>query len=249
MGSSAKAARSYYNLYWQPADGSGDAELLLGSLDSHLIPGSWHPSGRFLAFHQIPQPNNADLMILPMEGSDAAGWKPGKPTVFLQTPASEQVPTFSPDGRWIAYSRTKLAATKCTCGRFLGPGGKWQLSTARRHVPDLVSQRPGVVLRDARINTSWWSATASREFDSRRQADPVDQRRRLQRPVSIAGSPSTPTGDRFAVGKQPETESKSRVVFIFNFFDELRRLAPAPSNTHRSARVLVLLGLLTSTSQ
>ena len=29
-------------------------------MGSHLIPGSWHPSGKYLAFHQIPE-YKADL--------------------------------------------------------------------------------------------------------------------------------------------------------------------------------------------
>ena len=42
-------------------------------------------------------------MILPMEGDEVSGWKPGKPYVFLKTPAAESAPYFSPDGRWLAY--------------------------------------------------------------------------------------------------------------------------------------------------
>ena len=42
-------------------------------------------------------------MILPMEGDATRGWTPGKPTMFLGTPAAEASPMFSPDGRWMAY--------------------------------------------------------------------------------------------------------------------------------------------------
>jgi hypothetical protein len=174
-GSKREGGKTYYNLYWQPADGSGDAELLLGSVDSHLIPGSWHPSGRFLAFHQIPQPNNADLMVLPMEGSEAAGWKPGKPTVFLKTPASEQVPTFSP-------KPTLLAETAFSPGQY------------RRFTLD-------------------------------------------------------PNGDRFAVGKQPETGSKAGLFSSSTSSTSCDGCRPHRNTSYRAARVLVLLGLLTSTSQ
>ena len=44
-----------------------------------------------------------------------------------------------------------------------------------------------------------------------------------------------PDGDRFAVALAPEGQvqaKQDRVVFVFNFFDELRRLAPV---TKRSA--------------
>ena len=39
-----------------------------------------------------------------------------------------------------------------------------------------------------------------------------------------------PDGERFALAAVPETQAEPRqdkVVFIFNFFDELRRIAPA----------------------
>jgi hypothetical protein len=36
-----------------------------------------------------------------MEGDEASGWKPGKPTVFLGTSFAEEEPMFSPYGRWI----------------------------------------------------------------------------------------------------------------------------------------------------
>jgi hypothetical protein len=39
-----------------------------------------------------------------------------------------------------------------------------------------------------------------------------------------------PDGERFAVAAMPETQTTTKsdkVVFVFNFFDELRRIAPA----------------------
>jgi hypothetical protein len=47
---------------------------------------SWHPSGRFLAFFE-GSPRNWDVLIRPVQGNEASGWKPGKPTVFLSTPS------------------------------------------------------------------------------------------------------------------------------------------------------------------
>ena len=42
-------------------------------------------------------------MILPIEGDEASGWKPGAPIVFLNGSSNEAEPMFSPDGRWLAY--------------------------------------------------------------------------------------------------------------------------------------------------
>ena len=69
-------------------------------------------------------------MLLPMDGDEASGWKPGKPTPFLNTPATEIVPAFSPDGRWIAYVSIESGRSEVYVRPFPGPGGKWQISTA-----------------------------------------------------------------------------------------------------------------------
>lgn len=48
---SARADKSTLNLYWQRADGTGDAQRLTESKNRQL-PASWHPSGKFLAFEE-----------------------------------------------------------------------------------------------------------------------------------------------------------------------------------------------------
>jgi serine/threonine-protein kinase len=91
------------NIYWQKADGSGTAERIAPS-DATQIPFSWHPSGRFLAFHTGPGPTRSDIGILPLEGDESSGWKVGQPSIVLSEPYVEGLPAFSPDGRWLAYT-------------------------------------------------------------------------------------------------------------------------------------------------
>ena len=90
------------NLYGVNADGTGEVTRLTDSPDDQR-PTSWHPSGRFLAFHATRAATKTDLMILPMADDAARGFSPGTPTVFLATPTDEITPMFSPDGRFIAY--------------------------------------------------------------------------------------------------------------------------------------------------
>jgi Tol biopolymer transport system component len=85
---SERAETSTFNLYWQRADGGGDVQRLTGSKNPQFA-GSWHPSGKFLAFEEQNPQTAFDLMILPMSGDDASGWKPGKPMVFLNSPFVE----------------------------------------------------------------------------------------------------------------------------------------------------------------
>ncbi len=137
------------NLYWQRADGTGEAQRLTESKNLHTA-ASWHPSGKFLAFdEQTPQTQN-DLMILPMNGDEASGWKPGSPTVFLKSPFSERWPMFSPDGRWLAYisnesGRNEVYVTPVSWPwrQVAGVNGGW-------HISDLVAHAARVVLRGHR---------------------------------------------------------------------------------------------------
>src|SRR5262249_37296610 len=113
---------------WQRADGTGEVQRLTES-SNEQFPASFHPSGKYLAFDETTQ-NSDDLMILPIEGDDTSGWKPGKPSVFLNTPAREMEPMFSPDGRWIASMSNESGRFEVFVRPFPGPGGKWQISTA-----------------------------------------------------------------------------------------------------------------------
>ena len=90
------------NLFWQRSDGTGEIQRLTRSENSQN-PFSWHPGGKLLAFIENRPQTGWDILILPMDGNEAAGWRPGAPTIFLESPFTEDSPAFSPDGRWIAY--------------------------------------------------------------------------------------------------------------------------------------------------
>ena len=100
---SDRAKPGIRNLYWVNADGTGEVTRLTDSPEDQmrLLVASERQVPRL---HANRGATACDLMILPMEGDAARGWTPGKPTVFLSTPANEAMPMFSPDGRWIAYA-------------------------------------------------------------------------------------------------------------------------------------------------
>jgi Tol biopolymer transport system component len=116
------------NIYWQRVDATANAQRLTES-PNEQHPGSWHPSGRFLAFEEVHPTTGADLMILPMEGDEASGWRPGKPTVFANGPSDERTPVFSPDGRWIAYVSNDSGRNEVFVRAFQGTG-RWPVSVA-----------------------------------------------------------------------------------------------------------------------
>jgi Tol biopolymer transport system component len=216
------------NLYWQNADGTGEVQRLTESPNVQS-PSSFHPNGKVLAFFETNPKTGDDLMFLPIEGDESSGWKPGKPSVFLNTPAGEQEPMFSPDGRWIAYISNESGRPEVFVRPFPGPGGKWQISTGGGVESAWSRTRHEILYRTA-VNNRIMAASYTVEGDSfkadkpRLWSEQTILPRSRQRYFDLH-----PDGDRLAVavaaGGQPE-EKLDKVTFVFNFFDELRRIAP-----------------------
>ena len=227
--SSARADQATGNLYWQRADGTGEAERLTESKNTQ-VPTSWHPSGKFLAFQELNPQTSWDILILPLTGDEASGWKAGKPTVFLNSPFGEFLAAFSPDGRWLAYTSNESRRNEVYVRPFPGPGGKWQVSTDFGVWPTWSRSRKELFYlgEDGRIMVAGYTV----EGDSFRAEKP-----RVWSPglVPLRGLGARtydlhPDGERVAVVKASGDEAEARrdkVVLILNFFDELRRLAPA----------------------
>ena len=97
------------NLYWQRTDGTGEAVRLTRSKNAQ-VPMSWHPTGRALAYGELNPEGGGEIMILPLEGDEVSGWKPGTPTIFFASPFNEWGAAFSPDGRWLAYTLQRVWA-------------------------------------------------------------------------------------------------------------------------------------------
>ena len=225
---SDRAKTGISNLYWVNADGTGEVARLTDSPESET-PTSWHPSGKFLAFQANRGATTWDLEILPVEGDALKGWTPGKPTVFLNSPASEVSPQFSPDGRWIAYFSNEATTNFDVYVRpFPGPGGKWRVSMEGGIYPHwsatanellflglsqpLIMVAPYAVVGDSpRLDKPRiWSPTGYRGIG-------------LNKPYDVH-----PDGKRLALIAATDQAGivQDKVVFVFNFSEHLRTIAP-----------------------
>ncbi|MBN2320340.1 MAG: serine/threonine-protein kinase [Acidobacteria bacterium] len=85
------------DLYEIPADGSGDAEILLDSPQVNKYIYDRSKDGRFLIYSQNhPETTGRDLYVYPLSGEEES-------FVFLDTENNERDARFSPDGEWVAY--------------------------------------------------------------------------------------------------------------------------------------------------
>ena len=140
---------------------------------------------------------------------------------------------FSPDGRWIAYWSDESGQAEVYVRPFPGPGGKWQISTSGGRNPTWSRARHELFYGtpDQRIMVAPYAV----ERDSFRAERPRlwSEGRYLTRPARISTLVRNfdlhPDGERFALAPVTETQTakQDHVTLIFNFFDELRRIAPA----------------------
>jgi len=146
------AAESGLDLYRKPADGSGEAVLLL-SHPGDDYPSSFSPDGRSLLLESHPpDKTNTDVFQLDLESGEA------KPV--LADSAEELLAEISPDGRWVAYSSDENGGTPSVLvRRFPGMTGKWQVSIEGGTEPhwapegDAIYYRYGGTLYRAGVDT------------------------------------------------------------------------------------------------
>ncbi|HKQ96403.1 MAG TPA: hypothetical protein VJV75_00865, partial [Candidatus Polarisedimenticolia bacterium] len=105
------------------ADGTGDAETLVGTHDRLRNPSFWTPDGAQIFFRMQDPKTGLDLHQLATGGSHEV-------KDLLVTPANETDPSLSPDGRLLAYRSDESGGTMQL---FIVPypadtGGKWQVT-------------------------------------------------------------------------------------------------------------------------
>ena len=201
--------------------------------ESKNFQGAWsfHPNGRFLAISENSPQSRDDVLILPIEGNETSGWKPGTPTVFLNGPSAERAPMFSPDGRWLAYQSTESGRDEVYVRPFPGPGSRWKISTGGGTTPTWSRVRHELFFGapDGRIIVSPYTV-AGDAFHPEKPVPWSESRFvEFRRVGSTRSFDLHPDGNRFALTKLGETQADAKqdtLVFIFNFFDELRRVAP-----------------------
>jgi Tol biopolymer transport system component/tRNA A-37 threonylcarbamoyl transferase component Bud32 len=103
------------NIFRKPWDGTGGEERLTTSQNFQTAV-STTPDGKVLSFNE-----KGDVWVVPLEGSRT-------PALFIHSPAEETGGTFSPDGRWMAYTSDESGRQETYVTSFPEGKGKWQIS-------------------------------------------------------------------------------------------------------------------------
>jgi len=212
-------------IFWTRSDGSGKPQSLTQTKNIQY-PWSFTPDAKRLAFAELNPETGFDLWTVALE-SDSAGLRAGKPEVFLQTSFDERHPSFSPDGRWIAYASNETNNFQIYVRAFPDKGGKWQVSNSSGLDP--VWSRNGHELFFRTDDNQIMVASYTVKGDS----FVVDKPRvwSEKRIANVAANYDlAPDGKRIVALMPVETaegqKTQSHVIFLENFFDEVRRKVP-----------------------
>jgi len=214
-----------YNIYRQPADGTGTAERLHESAENELVQ-SMSPEGETVVFRRVNSDlgMSNDLLALSLDEEHVE-------SPLIVTQFSEQNGEISPDGRWIAYQSNESGRDEI----YLRP------------YPDVDARRIQASTEGG--NRPAWARSGMELFflgaDERLMVVPValDAHAPLSGTVParvlerryVNGAPGrtydvSPDGQRFlmvsAGGSGEGAGAAGELVFIVNWFEELKRLVP-----------------------
>ena len=202
------------DLYQKPSSGVGNEEQLFHS-DAWKVPVDWSADGKFLLFESRDPGSKTKLWVLPFSGDR-------KPFPLLQTPFSESLGAFSPDGRWIAYVSDESGRPEVYVQTFPVSTAKWRVSTGdgtqprwRRDGKEIFYLAPDSRLMAVAVTTgSSFEAgipTALFEIGS---APGVGLRHRYG---------VTSDGERFLVVRGTETQETSPITVVLNWTADLKK--------------------------
>ena len=200
------------------ADGrSRPVPLIEGKTE--LFPWSFTPDGKRMAYSDLGV-RNFQIWTVPLEDHEGQ-LRAGTPEQ-LKSNFYDLNPSFSPDGRWLAYESNESGNFEVYVRAFplSSQGGKWQISSGGGKWVFWSGNGHDVLFRsDDRIMAVRYTIKGETFVTEKPR-------------VWIAGLPSVvwdpaPDGKRVAVLSPVKTADEAKqqheVVFMFNFFDELRR--------------------------
>jgi Tol biopolymer transport system component/DNA-binding winged helix-turn-helix (wHTH) protein len=218
--------RASNGIFWTRADATAQPRPLLPSSNS-LVPWSFTADGKRLAYVEVAAATGADIWTAAVDSS-AGMLSAGKPELFRQTRFDERSPMISPDGRWLAYVSNESGKYQVYVEDFPNKRIRKQVSTDgaypawSRNGHELFFWRSGtthqlmVAAYSVRGDSFLadpprvWSQDGITGFSTTRSYDPA------------------PDGKRIVALMPADTPAPSQhhLIFLLNFFDELRRRLP-----------------------
>jgi eukaryotic-like serine/threonine-protein kinase len=212
-------------VYWIRADGAGEPQRLL---DGPYLPGSFSPDGKILAYSTSASTTTEyGIWMLPLDLADPEHPKPGKPEMFLASKSPWSPPSFSPDGKWLAYdsaeTRPRHIFVRPFSSTLHAGGGHWQISSSDGGTPPVRWIRDGNEISYLGLDGRFYVVSYTANGASFIATQPRLWSQKLE--ISAVGAPvMMPDGKHLIVVTSPEAAAlQTHVRFLLNFPDELQR--------------------------
>ncbi len=206
----------FQNPFWQAADGSGSAEQLVTS-ETVFSPTSFSPDAKAMAYVEVGPDTGYDIGVLRLDGR--------KIQPFLHTRFFEGGPSFSPNGRFLAYASDEAGRQEIFVQPYPGPGGKWQVSTDGG--TEAVWNRNGRELFYRSGNKMMTVDVTTESAFSVGKPRMLFETEYVPSPASLPNYDVSSDGQRFLMlkpGEQAQTPTQINVVT--NWTEELKRRVP-----------------------
>jgi Tol biopolymer transport system component len=225
-------------LMWMRADGSSQPQVLIPS-KTPMAPESVTPDGK-LAYHDNADPSGLQIWTVQLT-EESGQLKAGKPELFLGGKGiSYSQAAFSPDGKWLAYTVLDTSA-----GRGASRGGATPPEIYVQPFPSS-SEGERVHISNNSGASPVWSRNGELLYASPNDRSIMAVKYSIRNGQFVASKPQVwlanalrgsanfdlhPDGTRVAIVVPEPAEAETSkpdhtVVFLLNFFDELRRRAP-----------------------
>jgi eukaryotic-like serine/threonine-protein kinase len=208
------------NLYIQASDGSAGARRVTRGQEMHVAT-AWRPGSDEIAFIEFSAAHQGDLYVIrPGDAGDKESWTPLLPN----TPYDENKPSFSPDGRWVAYESNESGPTEIYVRTYPDAGGKLA-----------ISNRGGLDPLWSPDGTALYYVEGYRmmkvDFDPDGAREPSKPRMLFEGPyvgddISFSYDVCPRTG-RLLMITHEEESVEDGITIVVNWFQDLDRMLPA----------------------
>jgi serine/threonine-protein kinase len=209
--------RTASGLSWQALDGSGRGEAIAGTTVADY-PGSISPDGTLLLFVRLSSETSGDIYQASLSGNSEV-----RPV--LETAAYDGSAKLSPDGRWLAYTSNDSGRMEVYLRPFPEPDQRWQVSTEGGTQPlwnpngREIFYRSGDKMMVVSVSTGRAPTLSAPTL-------------LFETPYAFGAGVTIPNYDISADGRRfvmvKEDSNASRLNVVINWFEELKRLVPAP---------------------
>jgi serine/threonine-protein kinase len=208
---------------WRRADGSGEAESLVSSLQPGevVMPGAWSPDGEWLVYHRYSaSEQSAGIWITALDGDP-------EPRPLVASGAGEGAPAISPDGDWLAYASPESGQIQVYVQPFPDGGERHQVSTDGGLKPVWSPDGGSIYYRSGDGQVMVVAVSTSPRFRAGDSEVVGDDEYLIGTHMLSPNFDIAPDGRSFAFVKADEEWGRATEIrLVLDWFEELKRLVP-----------------------